>query len=121
MIRGEPIPWLTMWFIMQAANKFTKIFRQEDVDPPVIFTNVDEARQHFFTQAANRCVDSNTTRVEYQLVKDNNGKFTQMKKTEEFDDSGIGETYNQEKQKLIDSDNWLRNNFSFVESDQHLF
>jgi hypothetical protein len=103
-------------------NQFTKIFYQNNNLDPMEFSSVDEAKSYFFTAAALKCVDDYSNKVMYTLMEDEQGKTTRLKKTEGFDTSGIGNIYNSEKQKLIDSNNWVNvQPFYFLESGDHLF
>jgi hypothetical protein len=102
---------------------FTKIFSQisDGSTPLIVFANVDEAKSYFFSADALSCIDSHTSQVAYQLVADENGDNTKLKKTEGFDTSGIGETYNTVKTALIEAGNWGINGYTIEDSTDHLF
>jgi len=86
-----------------------------------IFSSVDEAKSFFWSTDALSCVDTNTSQVQYQLVADGEGNNTMVKKTEAWDTSGIGDTYNTLKTNLINSNNWGITGYTTENSTDHLF
>lgn len=104
-------------------NMFTAILSQIDdgSTAPTVFATIDEAKSFFWTVEALAVVDNYTSRVEYQLVADANGDYTKLKKTEGFDTSGIGDTYNTEKDALLSSNQWGKNGYTQERSEDHLF
>jgi hypothetical protein len=108
---------------MDYHRRISKLFGQmPDVAPiPVQFTTAFEARDHFFTAEAVDVFTNLTTRVEWQLVDDENNLPTMLKVTQGFDLSGIGSDYNEKKQQLMDEDKWVKTPFSMISLDYHLF
>jgi len=104
-------------------NMFTTINSQIDDGSTAltVFATIDEAKSFFWTAEALAVVDNYTSRVEYQLVADANGDYTKLKKTEGFDTSGIGATYNTQKDALLSSDSWGKNGYTKENSEDHLF
>jgi hypothetical protein len=104
-------------------NMYTTIFSQIDDGSTAltVFTSIDQAKSFFFTTSALAVIDTHTSRVEYQLVADANGDNTKLKKTEGFDTSGIGDTYNTQKDALLSSNNWGNRGYIDETSTDHLF
>jgi len=104
-------------------NTFTTITSQisDGSTPLTVFSTVDEAKSYFYTAEALACTADNTSRVEWQLVADENGDNTKLKRTEGFNTSGIGDTYNTTKTNLINAGNWTANPYTSELVDDHLF
>ena len=104
-------------------NMFTIIASQFDDGSTALteFSTTDEAKEYFWTTEALAVQDTYTSEVQYQLVADDNGKFTKVKKTEGFDGSGIGDTYNTKKHALLSSNNWGKFGHTSETSTDHLF
>lgn len=117
-------------------NKQTKIISQEPSDDstaPTIFTSVDEAKSHIFTDDALTVINETCTQLEWQLVNDGDGNATKLKKTFAFGTKGAGtaaaddwaEQYNSRKQALMDSNTWVKSYgyklFRFTDDSDHLF
>ena len=102
---------------------FTIITSQIDdgSTPLTVFATVEEAKSYFYTAEALACSENHSTRVAWQLMSDGNGDNTKLKRTEGFDTSGIGETYNTTKNNLISANNWTKNPYTTESSTDHLF
>jgi len=105
------------------STKITTIMSQFDDGStvPTVFNNVTEAKNWFYTADAQQCMNDNTTNVQFTLLADGNGQNTQLKKTEEWDMSGIGQIYQNQLISLIDADNWAANFHVTSSSTDHLF
>ena len=108
---------------MSYHNKFTVITSQifDGSTALTVFSSIDQAKNFFYTADALSCCDNHTSRVEYQLVADENGDNTKLKRTEGFDTSGIGDQYNTTKDTLLNAGNWANNPYTTAVSEDHLF
>jgi hypothetical protein len=108
---------------MYYHNKFTVITSQifDGSTALTVFSSIDQAKNFFYTTDALSCSDNYSSRVEYQLVADENGYNTKLKRTEGFDTSGIGDQYNEIKNDLLNAGNWGNNPYTTTESADHLF
>ena len=104
-------------------HMFTIIASQIDDGSTALteFSSADEAKEFFWTTEALAVQDTYTSKVQYQLVEDDNGKFTKVKKTEGFVGYGIGDTYNTKKDALLSSKKWGKVGHTFKTSTDHLF
>ena len=103
--------------------KITTITSQIDNigKPIVVFTNLQEAKDWFYTANAQKCSAEYCVRVEYALVTDQNGNCTKLKRTEEWAMDGSAQDYNNKKIELISAKDWNTNVYDHEISGDHLF
>ena len=108
---------------MEFHRRISKIFGQmPDVAPvPIEFKTAEEARDHFFTVEAVDVFTNLTTRVEWKLMNDSDGKRTMLQVTQGFDYSPIQGDYLNRKNALMELDRWVRTPYSMQETKDHLF
>jgi hypothetical protein len=103
--------------------KITTITSQIDNTgkPIVVFKNLQEAKDWFYSANAQKCSAEHCIRVEYALVKDQNFNWTKLKRTEEWAEDGSAQVYNNKKIELIGIADWSTNTYDHEISDDHLF
>ena len=103
--------------------KTTTITSQiDDINKPiVVFKNLQEAKDWFYTANAQKCSAEHCIRVEYALVKDIDGNYTKLKRTEEWAWDGSAQVYNNRKIELISLADWNTNVYDHETSEDHLF
>ena len=112
-------------------NKQTKILSQIDdgSTPFATFSNITEAKNHFYTSAAQTVFDECCTQIQWAVQNDGNGDATQLKYTMSFGTKGgninaaddWAEQYTTRANALISSSNWQQNFHTTANSDSHLF
>jgi hypothetical protein len=109
-------------------TKYTSIASQLDDGSTAltVFADIDTAKSWFYTANALQCSVDYCSRAEYALVADGNGQNTQLKRTEEFDNSGNGQLYNNRKIELIGAGDWRNDRGGkpigpSTESTDHIF
>jgi len=107
-------------------NKRTSIFSQIDDGSTALttFTTIDEAKSFFFTAEALAVYDECCTELQWALVG-----TTGLKGTMTFGTKGgqiaaaddWAEQYNSRKTALRNINKWVKNPYSFQDTDSHLF
>lgn len=113
-------------------NKQTKIFSQvyDGSTALTVFADTDAAKSHIFTTAALAVWEETCTTLQWALISDANGDNTKLKVTFDFGTKGTpdineaddwAEQYNSRMTALINSDDWIKNNYTVEDSAEHLF
>ncbi len=109
-------------YIGTVVNRYSMILSQIGDPPLKVFNNLQEAINFYFTPNAQKCHIDHCTRVQYQVVKDENGQSTKLKRTMGFDLSGQGQVHNNKKIELIGKNDWGANPpYGNQEVSDHLF
>ena len=112
-------------------NKQTVILSQTDDGSTAltVFSDITEAKSHFYTDEALTVIDECATQLQWGLVNDDNGDATKLKRTFAFgiiEDASAqqwAEAYNRRMKALQDADGWGKSAapYTTTASDSHLF
>jgi hypothetical protein len=107
-------------------NKRTQILTSMDngFSPPTTFSNVDEAKAFFFTDAALAVFDECCTELQWALVGTTGLKYTMTFGTKGGNIAAAEDwagQFNSRKTALISANNWSKNAYTKQEVDSHLF
>ena len=107
-------------------NKRTQILTQIDDGSTALttFATVAEAKAFFFTTEALAVYDECCTELQWALVGTTGLKHTMTFGTKGYPTTASddwAEQYNSRQTALRNSNNWVKNGYTFQESDTHLF
>ena len=86
-----------------------------------VFDSLQQAKDWFYTNNAQKCSAEHCIRVEYALIADKHGRKTRLKRTEEWSLDGSAQTYNNRKIQLVNESDWSKNPYKHERSSDHLF
>jgi hypothetical protein len=107
-------------------NKRTTIFSQIDDGSTALttFATVSAAKSFFFTTEALAVYDECCTELQWALVDTTGLKCTMTFGTKGYPTTASddwAEQYNSRQTALRNSNNWVKNGYTFQETDSHLF